>query len=176
MPISLIVQFACAFGVWIAAEAVGLSGILTLVAFAMTMARRGGAQMPARMRVPIFAVWETAVFVLNAFAFVLIGMQLRPIWQRLDAGGVRTDAVHHRGGGARRHDRGALRVGNGLQRADAWGRHDRARGGRAARPAADIGERHRGSRGLACAASSRWPRRLRSRRRCRTARRFPTGT
>jgi CPA1 family monovalent cation:H+ antiporter len=93
VPISLIVQFACTFGVWIAAEAIGLSGILTLVAFAMTIARRGGPQMPARMRVPIFAVWETVVFVLNAFAFVLIGMQLRPIWDRLDAGGARSDAV-----------------------------------------------------------------------------------
>ena len=93
VPISLIVQFALTFGVWIAAEAIGLSGILTLVAFAMTMARHGGPQMPARMRIPIFAVWETVVFVLNAFAFVLIGMQLRPIWARLDAGGARTDAL-----------------------------------------------------------------------------------
>jgi CPA1 family monovalent cation:H+ antiporter len=93
VPTSLIVQFACTFGVWIAAEAIGLSGILTLVAFAMTMARRGGPQMPARMRIPVNAVWEAVVFVLNAFAFVLIGMQLRPIWERLDAGGARTDAV-----------------------------------------------------------------------------------
>ena len=45
------------------------------------------------MRVPIFAVWETVVFVLNAFAFVLIGLQLRPIWQRLDADGGRSDAL-----------------------------------------------------------------------------------
>ena len=93
VPISLIVQFALTFGVWIAAEAIGLSGILTLVAFAMTMARRGGPQMPARMRIPIFAVWETVVFVLNAFAFLLIGMQLRPIWARLEAGSARTDAL-----------------------------------------------------------------------------------
>jgi len=93
VPIALIVQFACTFGVWIAAEAIGLSGILTLVAYAMTVARRGGAQMPARMRVPIFAVWETVVFVLNAFAFVLIGLQLRPIWERLDGGGARAEAV-----------------------------------------------------------------------------------
>ena len=93
VPISLIVQFAWTFGVWIAAEAIGLSGILTLVAFAMTMARRGGTQLPARMRVPIFAVWETVVFVLNAFAFVLIGMQLRPIWTRLEAGGERAGAL-----------------------------------------------------------------------------------
>jgi Na+/H+ antiporter len=93
VPTSVIAQFACTFGVWIGAEAIGLSGILTLVAFAMTAARRGDAQGPARMRVPIYAVWETVVFVLNAFAFVLIGMQLRPIWQRLDAGGARTDAL-----------------------------------------------------------------------------------
>ncbi|MGA2548940.1 MAG: Na+/H+ antiporter [Burkholderiaceae bacterium] len=93
VPISLIVQFAFTFGVWIAAEAIGLSGILTLVAFAMTLARRGGAHMPARMRVPIFAVWEAVVFVLNAFAFVLIGMQLRPIWQRLEADGTVAAAV-----------------------------------------------------------------------------------
>jgi monovalent cation/hydrogen antiporter len=93
VPISLIVQFACTFGVWIGAEAVGLSGILTLVAFAMTIARRGGPQMSARMRIPILAVWETVVFVLNALAFVLIGMQLRPIWLRLDAGSARIDAV-----------------------------------------------------------------------------------
>jgi Na+/H+ antiporter len=93
VPISLIVQFSSAFGLWIAAEALGLSGILTLVAFAMTLARRGGVQMPARMRVPIFAVWESAVFVLNAFAFVLIGMQLRPIWQRLADHGERGGAL-----------------------------------------------------------------------------------
>jgi CPA1 family monovalent cation:H+ antiporter len=93
VPISVIIQFACTFGVWIAAEAIGLSGILTMVAFAMTLARRGGAEMPAAMRVPILAVWAAAVFVLNAFAFVLIGMQLRPIWQRLEAGGGRADAI-----------------------------------------------------------------------------------
>ncbi|MET0208492.1 MAG: cation:proton antiporter [Burkholderiaceae bacterium] len=93
VPIALIVQFALTFGVWIAAEALGLSGILTLVAYAMTVARKSGNQMPARMRIPVFAVWESVVFVLNAFAFVLIGMQLRPIWERLDAGGARTDAL-----------------------------------------------------------------------------------
>ena len=93
VPISLIIQFACTFGVWIAAEAIGLSGILTLVAFAMTMSRNGGAQLSARMRVPINAVWETVVFVLNAFAFVLIGMQLRPIWLRLVAGGESAGAL-----------------------------------------------------------------------------------
>jgi CPA1 family monovalent cation:H+ antiporter len=93
VPIALIVQFGLTFGVWIAAEAIGLSGILTLVAYAMTIARRSSGQMPARMRVPVFAVWESVVFVLNAFAFVLIGMQLRPIWSRLTASGEEVGAI-----------------------------------------------------------------------------------
>jgi CPA1 family monovalent cation:H+ antiporter len=89
VPTALIIQFATTFGVWMAAEAIGLSGILTVVAYAMMIARRRGPAMPARMRVPIFAVWETVVFVLNAFAFVLIGMQLRPVIERLEASDVR---------------------------------------------------------------------------------------
>ncbi|GLS20914.1 sodium:proton antiporter [Labrys miyagiensis] len=83
-PTSLIIQFATTFGVWIFAEYIGLSGILTIVCYAMTVARRGGTAMSAKLRIPVYAVWETVVFVLNAFAFVLIGMQLRPIWERLD--------------------------------------------------------------------------------------------
>jgi monovalent cation/hydrogen antiporter len=93
VPISLILQFAFTFGVWVLAEKVGLSGILTIVAFAMTMARGGGPRIPARMRVPILSVWESAVFVLNALAFVLIGMQLRPIWERLGSDSSRFDSV-----------------------------------------------------------------------------------
>ena len=93
VPTALILQFSTTFGVWIAAEAIGLSGILTLVAYAMMVARRRGPAMPPRMRVPIFAVWEAVIFVLNAFAFVLIGMQLRPIWERLAAGGLRSEYV-----------------------------------------------------------------------------------
>lgn len=93
VPASLIVQFASVFGLWIASEAIGLSGILTMVAFAMTIARRNGPQQPARMRVPILAFWETAVFLLNAFAFMLIGMQLRPIWSRLQQAGDTRQAL-----------------------------------------------------------------------------------
>ena len=71
--------------VWIVAEHIGLSGILTIVAYAITIARTAPARTPARLRVPAYAVWETAVFILNVLAFMLIGMQMRPIWTRLDA-------------------------------------------------------------------------------------------
>ncbi|MBM7485816.1 Na+/H+ antiporter [Bradyrhizobium sp. USDA 3686] len=84
-PSSIIMQFATTFMVWIGAEHLGLSGILTIVVYAITMARAAPARMPARLRVPSYAVWDTMVFVLNVLAFMLIGMQMRPIWTRLDA-------------------------------------------------------------------------------------------
>jgi monovalent cation/hydrogen antiporter len=84
VPSAVITQFAGTFTVWIIAEQLGLSGILTIVAYAITIARTAPARTPARLRVPSYAVWDTAVFMLNVLAFMLIGMQLRPIWQRLD--------------------------------------------------------------------------------------------
>jgi monovalent cation/hydrogen antiporter len=82
-PTSIILQFIGTFGVWLLANRIGLSGILTIVAYAITIARRAPATTPARLRVPSYAVWETAVFVLNVLAFVLIGLQIGPIFEGL---------------------------------------------------------------------------------------------
>jgi NhaP-type Na+/H+ or K+/H+ antiporter len=82
--IAIIVQFAGTFTVWIVAEQLRLSGILTIAAYAITIARTAPVWTPARLRVPSYAVWDTVVFVLNVLAFVLIGLQLQPIWARLD--------------------------------------------------------------------------------------------
>jgi len=92
VPTSIIMQFAGTFTVWIAAEQLKLSGILTIVVYAVTLARNVPAYTPARLRVPSYAVWETMVFLINVMAFVLIGMQLRPIWENLD-GSVRYNYV-----------------------------------------------------------------------------------
>jgi CPA1 family monovalent cation:H+ antiporter len=78
-PTSIILQFVTTFGIWIVAERLDLSPILTTVAYAMTVARHSPAYMPARLRVPSYAVWEVAVLLLNTSAFVVIGLQLRPI-------------------------------------------------------------------------------------------------
>jgi CPA1 family monovalent cation:H+ antiporter len=85
-PSAIIMQFATTFLVWIIAEKLGLSGILTIVVYAITVARTAPARTPARIRVPSYAVWDTVVFVLNVMAFVLIGMQLRPILANLPDG------------------------------------------------------------------------------------------
>jgi CPA1 family monovalent cation:H+ antiporter len=81
---AVIVQFLTTFGVWILAERLGLSGIITVVVFAILVARQAPDLVPARVRVPSYAVWEVVVFVLNVLAFILVGLQLKPILQRLD--------------------------------------------------------------------------------------------
>lgn len=78
-----LLQFLCAFLVWIAAERLHLSAVLTVVAFAMTLARSKESRGDARGRVHSFAVWTTVVFVLNVLAFLLMGMQVRIIVGRM---------------------------------------------------------------------------------------------
>ncbi|MFL5477148.1 MAG: cation:proton antiporter [Gemmatimonadales bacterium] len=80
---SVVFQFGWTFGVWILAEQLHLSGIITLVVFAMATARQAPEVLPARIRIPSWAVWEVTVFVLNVLAFILVGFQLKSIAARL---------------------------------------------------------------------------------------------
>ncbi|MDE2577326.1 MAG: sodium:proton antiporter [Hyphomicrobiales bacterium] len=83
MPSAILLQFVVSFGIWLAAERVHLSGVLTLVTFAATTARND--KTPARLRLPSFAIWETAIFFLNILAFTIIGLQIGPVMENLDA-------------------------------------------------------------------------------------------
>jgi Na+/H+ antiporter len=82
-PTAVLIQFLSTFCVWILAERLHLSGIITVVVFGITVARSVPGRTPARLRVLSNAVWEVAVFVLNVLAFILVGLQLKPIVQRL---------------------------------------------------------------------------------------------
>jgi len=84
VPTAIIIQFVSTFGVWIFADRVGLSGVLTMVCYAITVARTAPERTPARLRIPSYAVWETVVFLLNVLAFIFIGLQIRPILESLD--------------------------------------------------------------------------------------------
>jgi len=84
-----LLQFVQTFLLWIIAARLGLSAVLAIVAFAMTIARSNGSFSSVRMRVQSYAVWSAAVFVLNVMAFLLMGMQVRDI-----VGGMPAD---HRG-------------------------------------------------------------------------------
>jgi len=82
IQISIILQFVSTFAVWIIADHLGLSAIITVVSYAMTVAQVAPGRIDARHRISSYAVWEVAVFVLNVLAFVLIGLQLRSILTR----------------------------------------------------------------------------------------------
>jgi monovalent cation/hydrogen antiporter len=83
VPSSIIMQFIGAFGAWILAERLDLSGVLVIVTFAVTLSYFAPVRMPAAIRVPSYAVWETVVFLLNALAFVMMGLQIGPILSRI---------------------------------------------------------------------------------------------
>src|SRR4051794_16825566 len=85
VPTSIVLQFATTFGVWILADRIGLSGVLTMVCYAIVLARNSPERTPARIRIPSYAVWETVVFMMNILAFIFIGLQIRPIVESLAA-------------------------------------------------------------------------------------------
>lgn len=80
---SVIMQFVFTFAVWMLANRLQLSAVITMVSFAITLAHVGPSRMGARHRIQSFAVWEVAVFVLNVLAFILAGLQLGPILSAL---------------------------------------------------------------------------------------------
>ncbi len=84
LAVAVATQFVATFVVWIAADRLGLSAVLTTFAYAVTLARLAPPGMNAERRRASYAVWEVAVFVLNALAFILIGLQLKGVLGRLD--------------------------------------------------------------------------------------------
>jgi monovalent cation/hydrogen antiporter len=84
VPTAIVLQFVTTFGVWMLAEQIGLSGVLTMVCYAITTAQTAPERIPARIRIPAYAVWETVVFALNILAFIFIGLQIRPILESLE--------------------------------------------------------------------------------------------
>jgi Na+/H+ antiporter len=93
IQVSVILQFCGTFAIWIIADHLGLSAIITVVSFAMTIAQFAPGRVDARHRIASYAVWEVAVFVLNVLAFVLIGLQLRTILARMHGSDWHTYAI-----------------------------------------------------------------------------------
>ena len=117
VPTSIILQFVTHVRRLDARRTLGLSGVLTMVCYAITVAQTAPERIPARIRIPTYAVWETVVFALNILAFIFIGLQIRPILESLEAGGPRTVL---RGGrrGPGDGDRRAPRLAHVLQCGD----------------------------------------------------------
>ena len=78
IPSNIVLQFAGTFGVWLLADQLHLSPIITVVIYAMTLAQTASRRPEPRQRVSSYSVWETAVYIVNVLAFVLMGLQAAP--------------------------------------------------------------------------------------------------
>ncbi|HVS53862.1 MAG TPA: Na+/H+ antiporter [Opitutaceae bacterium] len=72
ITISLLTPFVC----YLAAEAVGCSGVLAVVVCGLYYGWRSPEVVGSRMRMRAVPVWEILGFVLNGVIFILIGLQL----------------------------------------------------------------------------------------------------
>ena len=80
----VLLQFVSAYVMWVTAQHLGLSAVLCVIGFSMTLARKlSPGDFDARMRVQSYAVWSAVVFTLNVIAFLLMGMQAKSIITRM---------------------------------------------------------------------------------------------
>jgi monovalent cation/hydrogen antiporter len=64
------------YAAYIAAEAIGASGVLAAVAAGVLSGWRAGEVMMAETRVKVRAFWSAVAFILDSLLFVLVGLQL----------------------------------------------------------------------------------------------------
>ncbi|MGC1380131.1 MAG: Na+/H+ antiporter [Candidatus Baltobacteraceae bacterium] len=83
-PVVATVVFLLApFAAYLPAESFHVSGVLAAVTAGLLLARRSTGFIDAETRVLGSSVWRLLTFILNAFAFLLIGLQLPSIFEAL---------------------------------------------------------------------------------------------
>ena len=96
------------YAAFIPANAIGASGVLAAVTTGLYMGIGGPSVIPARIRLQGTFVWELLDFIVNASLFVLVGVQLHSVVDRL--GGISARKARPVcGADASRADQGAAR-------------------------------------------------------------------
>jgi len=73
------------FAAYLPAEALGVSGVLSVVALGLYLGRQSSRFMSASTRLQAGAVWGMVDFLLNSMLFILVGLQLRSLLERVAA-------------------------------------------------------------------------------------------
>src|SRR5437879_793996 len=81
--IEVLLSLSVPYMVYVLAESVGASGVLSVVAAGLLRGRYSPAMVSAEMRILARSVWNILVFMLNSLIFILIGLQLSGIVARL---------------------------------------------------------------------------------------------
>ena len=81
--LSVIVSLLWAWGAYIGGEALHVSGVLAAVSCGLLMGWQQHSVLSAETRLQARAVWDTVTFVLESMVFILIGLSLRGVLERL---------------------------------------------------------------------------------------------
>ena len=76
--IELAITVVLAYGTYLLAAAVGISGVIGVLVAAGVFGARSGAGLTPRGRESVDLVWEFVAFLLTAFVFLLIGLSIAP--------------------------------------------------------------------------------------------------
>jgi Na+/H+ antiporter len=90
-PIEITLSLFTPYLAYIAAEAIGASGILAAVVVGLQLGRRTSGLFSASVRVEAFAFWNALVFLLESALFLLMGLQFRTVAGRIE--GLAPDRV-----------------------------------------------------------------------------------
>src|SRR5439155_2148901 len=78
-PVEVIISLLIPFAAYLPADRAGMSGVLAVVTTGFIVGRRLGTVLSPSSRTMWFTTWKMVGFVLNGFAFVLIGLKLPDI-------------------------------------------------------------------------------------------------
>lgn len=78
------VSLLAGFIAYFLAEQLHASGVLAAVACGLVLGRQQHAEFTAQTRLAVANIWEFVEFLLTALVFILIGLQLRGIFERLE--------------------------------------------------------------------------------------------
>jgi Na+/H+ antiporter len=84
-PVEVLLSLLAPFGAWLPAEALGVSGVLSVVTAGLVVGRHVPRVSGSDTRVLASGVWQMVVFTLTGLVFILIGLQLPTILDTLRA-------------------------------------------------------------------------------------------
>lgn len=89
-PVENTLSLLSGFAAYIPATALGLSGVLAVLAMGIYLGRKGPAIVSSQTRVQAEQIWEIVVFLLNGLIFILIGLQLNSVLAKLTKPSIST--------------------------------------------------------------------------------------
>jgi Na+/H+ antiporter len=93
-PVQITISLLTPFAAYLSAERIHVSGVLAVVAAGLFLGWQSPQILSSRTRLNAHVFWEMVVFLLNGLVFVLIGLQLRGILERLSGQSLTTLLVH----------------------------------------------------------------------------------